>query len=157
MPGGHGKARATLFNILQLVSPLIPPVVLIFGPVDPSGTDGLPADAVTCARLGCHGLAAATALTVQDTAGIEEIHPTPPELLPYTVHPWVIANDRLRAEGWEPQSSNEEAFVASHRAGPWTTLSPRRRQELALGVSGAALIGGVAGVVTVLRRRRSRS
>lgn len=81
MPGGHGKARATLFNILQLVSPLIPPVVLIFGPVDPSGTDGLPADAVTCARLGCHGLAAATALTVQDTAGIEEIHPTPPELL----------------------------------------------------------------------------
>ncbi|SAI72706.1 phosphomethylpyrimidine kinase [Bordetella ansorpii] len=51
------------------------------GPVDPSGTDGLPADAVTCARLHCHGLAAATALTVQDTAGIEEIHPVSADLL----------------------------------------------------------------------------
>ncbi|WP_260986213.1 bifunctional hydroxymethylpyrimidine kinase/phosphomethylpyrimidine kinase [Bordetella genomosp. 13] len=50
-------------------------------PVDPSGTDGLPADAVTCARLNCHGLAAATALTVQDTAGIEEIHPVSADLL----------------------------------------------------------------------------
>jgi hydroxymethylpyrimidine/phosphomethylpyrimidine kinase len=39
------------------------------------------ADAVTCARLGCHGLAAATALTVQDTASIEEIHPVSPDLL----------------------------------------------------------------------------
>ena len=41
----------------------------------------MPADAVTCARLGCHGLAAVTALTVQDTAGIEEIHPVSPDLL----------------------------------------------------------------------------
>ena len=41
----------------------------------------MPANAVTCARLGCHGLAAVTALTVQDTAGIEEIHPVSPDLL----------------------------------------------------------------------------
>lgn len=54
---------------------------MVFGPLDPSGADGLPADAVTCARLGCHGLAAVTALTVQDTAGIEEIHPVSPDLL----------------------------------------------------------------------------
>lgn len=60
---------------------MTPPLILIFGPVDPSGADGLPADAVTSARLGCHGLATATALTVQDTAGIEDIHPVPPELL----------------------------------------------------------------------------
>lgn len=80
--------------------------------------------------------------------------PTPPELLPYTVHPWVIANDRLKADGWEPRSSNEEAYVAAHRAGPWATLSPRRRQEIALGASGATLLGGVAVVVSVLLRRR---
>ena len=61
--------------------------------------------------------------------------PTPPALLPFTVHPWVIANDRLKAEGWEPASSNEEAYVGAHRAGPWATLSPRRRQELALGAA----------------------
>ena len=30
--------------------------------------------------------------------------PTPPALLPFTVHPWVVANDRLRADGWEPTS-----------------------------------------------------
>ncbi len=68
-------------SFAQHVAPVTPPLILIFGPVDPSGADGLPADAVTCARLGCHGLAAATALTVQDTAGIEEIHPVSPELL----------------------------------------------------------------------------
>ena len=27
----------------------------------------------------------------------------PPEVLPYLVHPWVVANDRLRAEGWAPR------------------------------------------------------
>lgn len=58
-----------------------PPLVLIFGPVDPTGSDGLPADAVTCARLGCHGLSAITALTVQDTAAVEDVQPVSPELL----------------------------------------------------------------------------
>lgn len=80
--------------------------------------------------------------------------PTPPELLPYTVHPWVIANDRLRADGWVPASTNEEAYVGAHRAGPWATLSPRRRQELALGAAGASLLGAAAGVVALVRRRR---
>src|SRR5262245_22758660 len=37
---------------------------------------------------------------------------TPPGLLPYTIHPWVIANDRLKAAGWSPTSTNEEAYVA---------------------------------------------
>jgi hydroxymethylpyrimidine/phosphomethylpyrimidine kinase len=64
-----------------VISPVSPPLALIFGPVDPTGADGLPADSVTCANLGCHGLAAVTALTVRDTAGLEEIHPVSPELL----------------------------------------------------------------------------
>jgi len=81
--------------------------------------------------------------------------PTPPELLPYTVHPWVIANDRLKADGWAPAQSNEEAYVGAHRAGPWATMSPRRRQEVALGVSGVAALGAVLGVARVLRRRHS--
>ena len=79
---------------------------------------------------------------------------TPPSLLPFTVHPWVVANDRLRADGWEPQATNEEAFVAAHSAGPLATLSPRRRQELALGVAGAVLVAAAAFVVSRLRRRR---
>lgn len=80
--------------------------------------------------------------------------PTPPELLPFTVHPWVIANDRLRADGWVPASSNEEAYVAAHRGGPWATMSPRRRQEAALGVAGAGVLAALGGVVALLRRRR---
>ncbi len=82
---------------------------------------------------------------------------TPPELLPYTVHPWVIANDRLKADGWEPASSNEEAYVGAHRAGRWATISPRRRQELALGVTAAAGIGLIVGAVALVRWRRRRS
>jgi hydroxymethylpyrimidine/phosphomethylpyrimidine kinase len=63
------------------VTSQIPPIVLIFGPFDPTGSDGLPADAVTCASLGCHGVAAVTALTVQDTAAVEDVQAISPELL----------------------------------------------------------------------------
>lgn len=79
---------------------------------------------------------------------------TPPELLPYTTQPWVVANDRLRLDGWVPATSNEEAYVGAYRAGPWTTMSPRRRQELALGVAGASIVGLVAGAVGLVRRPR---
>ena len=82
--------------------------------------------------------------------------PTPPVLLPYTVHPWVVANDRLRADGWVPGSSNEEAFVAHHRPSPWATVSPRRRQELALAASAVVLVGAAVGVVAAVRRSRRR-
>jgi hydroxymethylpyrimidine/phosphomethylpyrimidine kinase len=57
------------------------PIVLIFGPFDPSGSSSLPADAVTCATLGCHALSTLTAIRVQDTVGIEEIQPVAPELI----------------------------------------------------------------------------
>jgi len=79
----------------------------------------------------------------------------PPEALALTMHPWVVANDRLRAEGWEPTWTNEEAYVAGHPAGPWATLSPKRRQELALATAGAALVGlGVAAGFAVRRLQR---
>ncbi len=83
--------------------------------------------------------------------------PTPPEMLPYTMHPWVVANDRIRARGWKPTNSNEEAFVAGVRAGPLATLNPRRRQELALGAAGALVLGvTAAGVALVVRARHRR-
>ena len=78
--------------------------------------------------------------------------PTPPELVPYTLHPWLVANDRLRAEGYAPQVTNEEACVDAHEVGPWATMSPRRRQEIALGVAGTALAGALAGGALALRR-----
>ncbi len=81
--------------------------------------------------------------------------PTPPGLVPYARHPWVVANDRLRAEGWEPTHSNEEAFVAGTPATALATLSPRRRQELALGITGGALAAAAgAGIWAAVRRAR---
>ncbi|MFT0544787.1 bifunctional hydroxymethylpyrimidine kinase/phosphomethylpyrimidine kinase [Allopusillimonas ginsengisoli] len=58
-----------------------PPLVLIFGPFDPSGSGSLPADAVTLATLGCHALSVLTAVQVHDTAGIESIEPLLPEII----------------------------------------------------------------------------
>jgi nucleoside-diphosphate-sugar epimerase len=79
--------------------------------------------------------------------------PTPPGLLPYALHPWVVANDRLRALGWAPTHTNEEAFVAGHVPGPLATISPRRRQELALGIATAGLGAIGAAIAWAVRRR----
>ena len=50
-----------------------PPIVLAFAASDPSGGAGLQADLLTLASMGCHPLSVVTALTVQDTAGVENI------------------------------------------------------------------------------------
>lgn len=78
---------------------------------------------------------------------------TPPEILPWTIHPWVVANDKLRAEGWEPAHSNEEAYVMGTEPGPLDTLSPKRRQEIALAVAGGAILAAGVGVAAVVRRQ----
>ena len=58
-----------------------PPIVLSFAANDPSGGAGVHADILTLASLGCHSLSAITAVTVQDTAGIDEIIALDPELV----------------------------------------------------------------------------
>lgn len=52
-----------------------PPVVLTFAASDPSGGAGLQADLLTLASMGCHPLSVVTALTVQDTLGVEGVLP----------------------------------------------------------------------------------
>ncbi|AJP49107.1 phosphomethylpyrimidine kinase [Rugosibacter aromaticivorans] len=52
-----------------------PPIVLTFAGSDPTGGAGLQADILTLASLGCHPLSVVTAITVQDTAGVEGILP----------------------------------------------------------------------------------
>jgi UDP-glucose 4-epimerase len=77
----------------------------------------------------------------------------PPELLPYLVHPWVVANDRLRAEGWTPVHSNESAIAASLPLAPAPTARRRAVMTAALvaGTTGAGI-----GVARVARRVRDR-
>jgi hydroxymethylpyrimidine/phosphomethylpyrimidine kinase len=48
-----------------------PPIVLAFAAADPTGGAGLQADLLTIASLGCHPLSVLTAVTAQDTRGVE--------------------------------------------------------------------------------------
>src|SRR5215475_103366 len=50
-----------------------PPLVLTFSAADPSGGAGMQADILTLASLGCHPLSVLTAITVQDTLGVEGV------------------------------------------------------------------------------------
>lgn len=53
----------------------MPPLVMVFAASDPTGGAGLQADVMTLASMGCHPLSVVTALTVQDTAGVEDVLP----------------------------------------------------------------------------------
>ena len=52
---------------------LLPPLVMTFAASDPTCGAGIQADIMTLASMGCHPLSVITALTVQDTAGVEDI------------------------------------------------------------------------------------
>jgi len=54
-------------------TPLSPPIVLSFAASDPSGGAGIQADLMTISSMGCHALSVITALTVQDTVGIDSV------------------------------------------------------------------------------------
>ena len=79
--------------------------------------------------------------------------PGDPSMLVASSAPWVVANDTLRSLGWSPTSTNEESYVDSDRGGFWARLTPRHRQEMALGGASVLILGLVAAAVAVLRRR----
>jgi len=67
-----------------------PPLVLVFAGSDPTSGAGLQADLLTLGSLGCHGLSVVTALTVQDTAGVQQVMPIDAE--------WVVDQARTLLE-----------------------------------------------------------
>lgn len=84
--------------------------------------------------------------------------PIPPGLVSYTRETWVVANDKLRAEGWHPTVTNEQVYVEGTEARWWTMITPKRRQELALGGLAAAVVAlftGLGSTVVWFRRRRA--
>jgi nucleoside-diphosphate-sugar epimerase len=83
--------------------------------------------------------------------------PIPPGLRSYTRAPWVVANDRLKAHGWTPTVTNEQAYVEGTEGRWWTMITPKRRQELSLGAMAAGVLTLVlAGAVGLRRWRRRR-
>ena len=67
-----------------------PPIVLSFAASDPSGGAGIQADILTLASMGCHPLSVVTAITVQDTVGVESFFPLESE--------WVADQARIVLE-----------------------------------------------------------
>ena len=66
------------------------PLVMSFAATDPSGGAGLQADLLTIASMGCHPLSVVTAVTVQDTSGVDDVLPIDPE--------WVVDQARAMLE-----------------------------------------------------------
>lgn len=73
----------------------------------------------------------------------------PAGVVPYLVHPWVISNERLRAEGWAPRHTNVDAITEAV-----TALPPRDNTPFVAAGAGSLLL--VAGTTVALRRRRRR-
>ena len=57
----------------------LPPIVLVFAATDPCGGAGLQADIMTLSSMGCHPLSCVTAITIQDTMGVEDVLAIDPE------------------------------------------------------------------------------
>jgi nucleoside-diphosphate-sugar epimerase len=73
----------------------------------------------------------------------------PPSILPYLEHPWVVANDRLKAAGWSPSYTNEEALIAAVPATPDASSTLVRYAAIA---GGAVVAGAAIGWLTRGRR-----
>jgi hydroxymethylpyrimidine/phosphomethylpyrimidine kinase len=67
-----------------------PPIVLAFAGADPTGGAGIQADLLTLSSMGCHVLSVITAITVQDTAGVEDVQAVDSD--------WVVDQARLVLE-----------------------------------------------------------
>lgn len=82
--------------------------------------------------------------------------PIPPGLRPYVRSTWLVSNGRLRAEGWTPTVTNEQAFVEGTDAKWWTMLTPKRKQEIALGAMITGVFAALVTVLVVVRKYRRR-
>lgn len=98
-----------------------PPIVLILGPFDPSGATGLPAEAVTCAGLGCHAVSVLTGALVQDTAGIEHIEAITPELMDDQAR-CLLEDMRVHAMKVGPLYTTESVSVLAQIAADYSNI-----------------------------------
>ncbi len=78
----------------------------------------------------------------------------------YFEHPWVVSSDRLRAAGWSPVFTSEEAIAAQTTPTLWNRLAPQQRRNLVnKSVASSVLASGLAfvgGILFALSRKRRR-
>jgi hydroxymethylpyrimidine/phosphomethylpyrimidine kinase len=74
----------------------LPPVILTIAGFDPSGGAGIAADLKTFAAHNCYGVAAITALTIQNTQGASAVHPVEASLLEKSVES-LFKDENVRA------------------------------------------------------------
>ena len=76
-----GAAATRLRSLMADARPWRVPRVLSIAGSDSGGGAGIQADLKTLAALGCHGMSAVTALTAQNSLGVQAIHTVPPAFL----------------------------------------------------------------------------
>jgi hydroxymethylpyrimidine/phosphomethylpyrimidine kinase len=105
---------------------LIPNVLSIAGS-DPGGGAGIQADIKTFAALRCHGLTAITALTVQNSQGVFDIHLPPPSFVMAEIDQ-LFADSTIAAVKIgmlaSPDIANAVADVLAQRKPPFIVLDP---------------------------------
>jgi hydroxymethylpyrimidine/phosphomethylpyrimidine kinase len=88
------------------------PVVLSIAGFDPSSGAGIAADLKTFAANGCYGVAAITALTIQNTQGVTALYPTEPAVLKETIAA-LLADGHVKAIKVGMLASRANAEVVS--------------------------------------------
>ena len=103
-------------------------------------------------------LAAVTAFGTAERLHRVGVLPAPSSELAYTVYPWTVASDRLRASGWEPRWSSAACLEVLLQSGSGRlAVAGRRvgtRDAAALGAAGAAV--AFLGTAAVWRQARRR-
>lgn len=124
--------------------------ILVIAGSDSSGGAGIQADIKTIAALGGYGMTAITAVTAQNTLGVSDIHPIPPEFTIAQIRAVLgdIGADCIKT-GMLPDADTVDAICDFLEM--QTPRLPLVVDPVMVATSGAALAGG--GVAEALRQR----
>ena len=134
-----------------------PPIVMSFSATDPTGGAGLQADVMTVASLACHPVSVATAITVQDTRGVQSVYPLEPrqvlEQAGSLLDELTVAAFKLGVLGSAENAVAIASLLRAHRRVPLVldpVLASGRGDELASSAVVQALRNRLLALTTVL-------
>ena len=132
-----GAAATHLRSLMTDARPWRVPRVLSIAGSDSGGGAGIQADLKTLAALGCHGMSAVTALTAQNSRGVQAIHAAPPAFLAQQIASVLddIGADALKIGMLHDEATVDVVAEALHQHPLATVLDP-----VMVATSGDALI-----------------